>query len=139
MSKRPSQIHDCSVRALAIITETAYDEVYDLLSKAGRKPCDGFDSTTWLKKRKGRVFGGIFVPVKVTGFDDRYSQRPHLTPLNFASYHPKGRFLLETHSHTWVVIDSVHHDLWRIKQEQPLTGAWEWFPGKIGVDLNGKT
>ncbi len=126
LSKRPAQINDCSVRALAIITNTDYDTVYELLSKSGRKPCQGFDLPRWLKRRKGKVLGGVFTPVKVKGLDDRYSQRPHLTPLNFASYHPRGRFLLEHPTHVWSMIDGIHHDLWRVKQDRPLTGAWEF-------------
>lgn len=126
LSSRIGQFSDCTVRAFAIITGLDYDIVYDTLAKAGRKPCDGFDSTEWLKKRRGRAFGGVFKPVKVVGRDDRYSQRPHLTPLNFASYHPKGRFMLETDSHTWICLDGIHHDLWRVKQDKPLSGAWEF-------------
>jgi hypothetical protein len=126
MSKRPGQFSDCVVRAFAIITGLDYDTVYDILAKAGRKPCEGFDSTEWLKKRRGRAFGGVFKPVKVIGRDDRYTQRPHLTPLNFGVYHPRGRFLLEFENHVWVIKNGVHHDLWRVKQEKPLSGAWEF-------------
>lgn len=127
MSIRYGQTADCSVIAFAIVAGVSYDESYDILAKAGRKPCEGFASDEWLKKRKGRAFGGVFKPVKVVGLDDKYSQRPHLTPLNFASYHPKGRFLLEHPSHVWCCINGTHHDMWRVKpQTRPLTGAWEF-------------
>ena len=140
-SLRPGQYADCSVCALATISGKSYDEVYDILAKAGRKPCEGFGSDEWIAKHKGRVLGGIFRPIKVTGYDDRYSQRPPLTPLNFATYHPKGRFLLETLSHTWPVINGIHYDMWRVKQDKPLTGAWEFTfdkRTKKRVDMVGK-
>jgi hypothetical protein len=129
-SLRIAQTNDCSVRAFAIITGKPYDTVYDILAKAGRKSCQGFESDEWLQKRRGRAFGGIFKPVKITGRDDRYSMRPDLTPLNFASHHPSGRFLLETTDHVWCVLEGVHHDLWRVKQGQPLTGAWEFLKNR---------
>ncbi len=125
LSRRPGQFNDCVIRAFAILTDKDYDEVYDTFAAAGRKPCEGFDSTAWLKKRGGRAFGGQFkrVPVlfKVKGTKARYT----LTPGLFDSHYPVGCYLLETPSHTWAVIDGVHHDLWRIK-EQPLMGAWQW-------------
>lgn len=127
LSRRPGQFNDCTVRAFAIITGKSYDEVYDILAKAGRKPCQGFDSTGWLKKRRGRAFGGHFkaIPIlfRLKGSMARYT----LTPSLFASHYPEGRFLLETPSHTWACLDSIQHDLWRVK-ERSLTGAWQWHP-----------
>lgn len=131
LSRRPGQYHDCSVRALAILTGQPYDVCYDLLARAGRKPCQGFESDKWLKKVKGRVFGGQFkaVPIIASRPIPR-SPTVVLTPSTFGrdpKYLNGGRYLLETPSHTWAVIDGIHHDLWRVK-EQPLTGAWQWFP-----------
>jgi hypothetical protein len=115
------------VRSLAILTGAEYDDVYNVLAKAGRVTCDGFDLSGWLTKRRGSTKWGVFKRVKVTGLDDRYSQRPHLTPVNFASHHRRGRFLLENHDHVWAVVDSVHRDLWRVKNV-PLEAAWEFVP-----------
>lgn len=119
MSKRPNQTADCSVRALATVTKVSYDDVYDLLAKAGRKPCDGFDIDSWIKRKRGRVLGGRFRRVSVKG----------LTPAIFAARYPKGRYLVTVSNHVWVVINGNHHDLIRVK-EQPLEGAWVWTADK---------
>lgn len=118
-SKRCGQHSDCTVRALAIVTATPYDEVYETLARAGRRSCAGFESDEWLKRRRGRAFGGRFRALNVTD----------LTPSTFATRYPTGRFLLETSSHTWACISSIHHDLWRVK-EQPLSGAWLFTPDR---------
>lgn len=114
-SQRPNQFNDCTVRALAVVTQTDYDIVYDLLAKAGRKACEGFESDAWIRRKRGYVLGGRFKPIRVHD----------LTVATFANKYPKGRYLLETSNHTWAVINGKHHDLRRVK-EQPLTGAWIW-------------
>lgn len=125
MSRRPGQTADCTVRSLAIVTGVDYDTCYDLLAKSGRKPCHGFDIDDWLRAKRGRVLGGRFKAVDIYPF----YVGAHLTPGTFSDYYPKGRFLLSTERHVWVVLDSVHHDLWRVK-EQPLVDAWQWHPNK---------
>ncbi len=119
LSKRPSQSSDCTVRALAIVTGVSYDSVYDVLAKAGRKPCDGFDVDEWLARKRGRVLGGRFRRVSIKG----------LTPATFAARYPKGRYLLTTDDHAWACLSARHHDLIRVK-EQPLEGAWVWAADK---------
>jgi len=136
LSKRPGQSNDCVVRALSIVTETPYDTVYELLAKAGREPCEGFDCGGWLRNHP-RVLGGKFTPVKVAGLDDRYSMRPDLTPLNFACHHPSGRYILENEKHVWAVINGVHHDLWRVKNV-PLSAAWLFAPNSKRKPLYGR-
>lgn len=131
-SKRFSQSSDCTVRALSIVTGVAYDDVYDLLAKAGRKPCAGFDSTSWIRRKRGRVLGGRFraVPVRremTEVLEGGATKRVmwNVTPTTFSMFYPEGRYLLESPSHTWACLSSIHHDLWRVK-EQPLSGAWVW-------------
>ncbi len=119
LSTHSQEINDCSVRAFAIVTELPYDEVYSILAKAGRKRNRGFHSDKWLKKHKGQVLGGVFKPIKL-------NRTLRLTPLNFGPLHPKGRYILETEDHTWACLNSIHHDLWRVKQDEWLTGAWEF-------------
>lgn len=120
-SRRFSQSSDCSVRSLAIITESPYDDVYDLLAKAGRKPCQGFHLDDWLKARRGRVLGGRFKAVRL-----RFSGT-NLTPSTFPLHYCTGRFLVSTATHVYAILDGVAHDLWRVK-EQPLVDAWQWHP-----------
>lgn len=131
LSRRPGQTSDCSVRALAIITQSTYDDVYDLLAKAGRKPCQGFHLDDWLKARRGRVLGGRFKAVKIRFADSNVSPRftETLTPTTFPLRYPTGRYLVSTANHVYCVVNGVAHDLWRVK-EQPLVDAWQWHSNK---------
>jgi hypothetical protein len=113
-SKRPLQKNDCTVRALATLTQRNYDEIYDLLKKAGRKSHEGFDLDGWLRVSPCRLFHNVML-TKVN--------KKGLTVCNFASKHPKGRFLLQTDSHCWPVVDGVHYDLIRVK-DQKLCSVW---------------
>lgn len=116
-SKRIGQYHDCTVRTLAIVTNSDYDDVYDLLAENGRKSCQGFDLSGFLKKKKGQILGGRFI--KLSTHKDATPKTIHIT-LN------KGRYVLETKVHAWALIDGVHHDLWRVKQNEPILAIWEW-------------
>lgn len=114
LSLRPGQSNDCIIRAFSIVTDLDYDLIYDTFARSGRKPCQGYDSPAWLKRRKGRAFGGRFTSLKVRG----------MTPLAAGLRYPKGRYLLETDDHVWALIDGRHHDLLRIGDT--LTGAWRY-------------
>ena len=46
-SKRPQQANDCVVRAIAIVTQVAYDDIYDELAMLGRSSGRGTDNRTW--------------------------------------------------------------------------------------------
>lgn len=113
-SRRPYQKNDCTVRALATVTCRDYDSIYDMLKKAGRKSHDGFDLDGWLRVSPCKLFHGTTL-TKVN--------KKGLTVNNFAGKHPKGKFLLQTNSHVWAVINGVHYDLIRVK-DQPLCSIW---------------
>lgn len=121
-SKRPMQINDCTVRSLSIISKHLYDEVYDILAEAGREPHQGFDLARWLKNKQGKVLGGQFTKLDFEETKDH----PELTPGNFIEYFPKGRYLLEGYNHVWAVVDGKHRDLWRMKRDVSLYGAWKF-------------
>ena len=125
-SSRPHEVRDCVVAAFAIVTDRLYDEVFDIIALAGRPSNQGFESDVWLKKTRGKVFGGQFkvVPVKVKSPVGRMVA---LTPRTFGLLHPKGRYILETTQHTWALVDQTHYDL-SLPKEKPLTGAWLWVP-----------
>lgn len=115
LSRRPIQINDCTVRSIAIVLGRDYDTIYDVLARAGRRPCDGFDSNTWLESCGGELLGSRVDILDPAG----------LTPNNFSRIHPVGRFVLETQRHAWAVVDGIHRDLCRIR-EQPLEGVWQF-------------
>ena len=113
LSRRPYQINDCVVRALAIACRVKYDDVYDKLKRAGRKSHQGFDLDEWLGVSPVCTLQRTFTKVNKKG----------LTVNNFVSRHSKGTFLIMNHHHVWVVIDGVHHDMIRVK-DQPLASIW---------------
>lgn len=114
LSRRPGQSADCAVRAFAILAKLPYDQVYDVLAKAGRKPCDGFYLDDWLEKRRNRVFNGRLKRI-----------RGIFTPCQFIARHKRGRYLLDTGDHVFAVIDGKARDLWRVK-EKPLCNVWRF-------------
>jgi len=125
-SSRPHSKRDCVVAAIAIVVECPYDLAYDTVALAGRKPDQGFESDVWLKKVKGRVFGGQFKPIKVK-IANPVGRKTVLTPSTFGLLYPKGHFLLETRMHVWAYVDGYHHDI-ALPYDKPLTGAWQWHP-----------
>ncbi len=124
LSCRPHEYRDCVVAAFAVVTGKPYDEIYDIIALAGRPPNQGFESDVWLKRMRGKVLGGQFKAVKVR-IKSPVGRMISLTPRTFGLLHPKGRYILETASHTWAIVDSVHHDL-ALPKDKPLTGAWRW-------------
>lgn len=123
MSKRPLQTNDCAVRSLAIISGTQYDEVYDILSKAGRKSSQGFELDNWLEDVGGDVIlNGVFTRIPTAAS----LRSVPLTPSNFSRYFKPGRYLLSTCRHVWAYVDGVHRDMWRMKPDEPLFSAWRF-------------
>ena len=109
--------------ALALVTGLKYDVIHAALKRGGRKNNQGFASDSWLTRRGGAAFGGLFRALPIKG----------LTIHTFHLTHPKGRYLIETDYHVGAVINGVHYDTTRVK-EQPLTGLWEWIPGTKTLD-----
>lgn len=116
LSKRPMQINDCAVRALAILSEMPYDAIYDELALAGRKSFDGFEIEPWLKKNNGKKLGGKFKKVNPK----------LLTPEYVHVYYDTGKYLLISSTHTWAMVDGVSRDLWRFPQDEPLYSVWKF-------------
>lgn len=126
-SSYPHSKRDCTVASMAIVTGVSYDSVYQTLALVGRKPNQGFESDVWLKKVRGRAFGGRFRAVPVTTRSPVDGSKVPLTPSTFGLLHPKGRYLLETSAHVWAYCEGYHHDL-ALPYDKPLTGAWQWHP-----------
>ena len=128
LSRRINSNSDCTVRALSIVTGASFDDAYDLLARAGRKPHKGFEIDQWLARRRTPVFGGTFKRIPVLGCYEAISPlKTPLTPVTFPIWHPKGRYLVTTSDHVYPILDSIAYDLRRVK-EQPLESAWLWTP-----------
>ena len=103
---------DCVCRAIAIATETPYQEVYDKLNELGKK-----ERTGKRKKDKSHARTGVYkqtirkymesigwkwVPTMLIG----QGCKVHVK----ASELPKGRLVLSLSKHSTAVIDGVLHD-----------------------------
>ncbi len=116
LSRRPLQINDCCVRALAIVTKTPYDISYDALKDAGRRSHDGFDLGAWLAANR-LFYGWKARKVRVS---------KHLTLGAFFAHYPKGRYIVELETHVICVIDGKAHDLIRLPEDCPVHVVWEF-------------
>jgi hypothetical protein len=93
MSRRPLQVGDCTVRALAVATKVKYDTCYEALKAAGRKSHDGFNLGAYLKTM------GLFY-----GWRASLVRMPKMTLAKFFGLAPKGRYIIETSDHVIAVI-----------------------------------
>jgi hypothetical protein len=138
-SAAEGDLHDCSVRALAIAAGIPYEEAHRLFKEAGRadnKPTPTA-VTRALFKRLGFTKHTTFL-----GYGARYNRRRDTwTPIanyptlaRFIKAHPRGRFTVHRTGHAFALINGVVHD-WpseRFTRAFPATGsrsrvvgAWE--------------
>jgi hypothetical protein len=110
-----SEKNDCTVRALAIATETPYIKAYAKLATAGRKRNRGFHICKILKS--GTVhFNHVFKKLKF---------RKAITLQKFIQKYPTGTFYVQKYAHVFVIRDSVVLDTYRPGPYTRITKAWE--------------
>jgi hypothetical protein len=101
-------VGDCVIRALSIVLNKSWDDIYNDLHELGFDDCDMQNSYgVWTKylKTKG------FVPTQI---ENRMSVR------EVARKWPKGRYVLSTNDHVVAVIDGDYYDTWDSGNEIPL-------------------
>lgn len=118
-SRRPKQVNDCTVRALAHVSGRPYDECYDTLAAAGRKSGRGFGFRNWATEAEfhGLRFAWRSFPA-VKG-------SPRVNPVTFALRHPKGRFVLRLSKHVMACVDGVLLDSFQVRADRCVYGALE--------------
>lgn len=120
LSKRPKSHNDCTVMALANATGLPYDEAYDILAKAGRKPHKGFHMVDWAKSATlpdGRTFRWKPLPA-VKG-------QWRANPVSFAIWHPRGSYILRVSKHVMACVDGTIMDAWMGEPWRCVYGALE--------------
>ncbi len=117
-SRRPRQKDDCTVRALALVTERPYDEAYDALASAGRQSSRRFDFRTWAASALFAGFRLRWTPLPAV------RGRPRVTPATFVLDHPRGRYVLRTAKHVMACIDGAIHDTHRPQPGRCVYGYW---------------
>ena len=107
--------NDCTVRALAISTESPYHDAYMILSNFGRKPNRGTSIRKFFKNNR-IVLNKIFTKLKF---------RKQITLNKFVKKYPIGTFYVRKTRHVFVVKDGVAIDMTKPKTFCRLTDAWE--------------
>jgi len=110
--------NDCTVRALAIATETSYIKAYMKLAAAGRKRNKGFYICKILKA-KSIHFNHVF---------KKLSFRKSITLQKFLKKYSKGTFYVQKRGHVFVIRDGVVIDTFRPGAYTMIVKAWEVIP-----------
>lgn len=106
---------DCTVRAFASATSTSYLSAHHLAKMAGRAFHKGFWSARILKKAKEEGLldfteSFMYDKKKAAKFGYGYHSSYYPTLLQVMPLLMKGRYILETHSHAFAVVDGVIYD-----------------------------
>lgn len=109
------ELNDCTVRALAISTESPYHDAYMMLSNFGRKPNRGTNIRKFFQNNR-TVLNKVFTKLKF---------RKPITLNKFVKKYPVGTFYVRKARHVFVVKDAVTIDMTKPKTFCRLTDAWQ--------------
>lgn len=105
-------VDDCVIRAIAIILDKDWLEVYDELTAIGRVMCEPeISNNVWPKLLKREGFRRHIIPDTCP---DCYTVR------RFTIDHQNGEYILATGSHVIAVIDGDYYDTWDSGDEVPI-------------------
>ena len=99
---KASNVGDCVTRAIAIVTERDYKEVYKIVKwLSGKTPRNGVDSS---KVRKiMQYFGGVWVPLSGIGTGCTTHLSANEIPM-------QGKIICKLSHHVTAIIDGVNYD-----------------------------
>ena len=105
-------VDDCVIRAISIILDRPWLDVYDELSDIGRSIYEPeISNNVWPKLLKREGFRRYILPDTCP---DCYTVR------RFCREHQNGQFILATGSHVIAVIDGDYYDTWDSGDEVPI-------------------
>jgi hypothetical protein len=110
-----SEKNDCTVRAMAIATETSYTKAYLKLATAGRKHNRGFHVYKLLK-------------TNTVHFNYRFEKlkfRRAITLHKFLKRYPQGTYYVQKSGHVFVVRDGAVLDNFRPGAYTRIVKAWK--------------
>ena len=128
-SKRPKQSNDCTVRAIAIVTGSTYDQAYDLLKAGGRRSWEGFHLDRWIY---GQVDPAVGDPEYILGWTARRIPFPavkgqrRMNPHAISRTLPQGRYVLRFAGHVAALIDGRILDTFAPDPDRCIYAAWEF-------------
>ncbi|MHB1696541.1 MAG: hypothetical protein ACYCSQ_00315 [bacterium] len=113
-SKRPRQINDCTVRAVAMAFSISYDEAYDRLKSFGRKCGRGFHIDDYMS-----VAGAKKISFPAVKGEYR------MNTWKFCREYDKGTYICRVAKHVFTVIDGVVCDMVPPFLDRCIYKAWE--------------
>jgi hypothetical protein len=122
-SARPSdrfatETNDCTVNALANVTQSPYPVAHAYLKRAGRRDRHGFRTYSHFGSSR-TALGHNFTYLNLHGSGSRT-----MTVARFVQTHPRGRFLVCISRHALCVADGVIIDSARAKPRARVKSAW---------------
>ena len=123
--KFSSERLDCSVRALSVATGRPYEVVHAELARQGRQ---NGKHTLWTALVRAAGNLGLARLAYVVGECGEYGAKGAaklLTLTQFVRDHRRGRYLLNTRTHSFALIDGVVHDYRHgAGARSRITSAW---------------
>lgn len=113
-SKRAKQSNDCTVRALALARNMAYDDVYDMLADLGRKCGKGWNIVEYLNQ----------VPWAEKIAFPAVKGQPRMNPATFCKQYSTGTYICRVSKHVFTVMDGVVYDINENRPNRCIYTAW---------------
>lgn len=108
---RKKHVPDCVIRALAILLDKTWYEVYDDLYFVGRQEASvSCDDNVWGTYLQLNGFEQFMLPETCPKC---------ITIREFSKHYPRGRYVIGTGSHAVAVIDGDYYDSWDSGSEVP--------------------
>lgn len=105
-------VGDCVIRAISILLNKSWEEIYDDLTEQGRMMYDMPSSNeVWAEYLYSKGFTRKIIPDTCPAC---------YTIWQFCEDHPIGKYLLATGSHVVAVINGNYHDSWDSGNEVPI-------------------
>ena len=101
-------VPDCVIRALAIVLDKTWYQIYDDLYIVGREEANvSCSDEVW----------GLYL--RRRGFEPFLLPEACVTVKEFTKYFPKGRYVIGTGGHAVAIIDGDYYDSWDSGSEIP--------------------
>jgi hypothetical protein len=110
LSKRPRQKNDCTIRALALVTNVGYDTAYDFIKSLGRKSHQSFRLGLYLNRmsKTGELVLGHRI-IKHSFPAQKDKERMYVGA--FCVFYPTGKFIIKQARHLAAALDGMVYDL----------------------------
>lgn len=116
---------DCVVRAIALATDTPYDDALSLVEEYGDLGYRGgaymHSIVHGLHFHERTYHGKVF---KWQPFQ-AIKGHPRMNPMSFCQKFKTGRYIVKTACHVFAVVDGIAYDTFAERPDRCIYGAWE--------------